>query len=322
MRILYLSQYFPPEIGATQTRAYEMATNLVRMGHKVTVLCEIPNHPKGIVFPEFRGKRVVRREENGVEIHHLWVYTSPVKNFKTRMLFYLTFAFSAVIAGVFLTRGRFDVVYATSPPLFVGAAGRIIAAIKRTKFVFEVRDLWPDSAVALGELSEGRAARLARSLEHHCYRSAKKLIVVTQGIYDTLSTRGGGTYRERLRLITNGTNTAFFRRVESQETIKQLELTEKFVAIYAGIFGIAQGMHTIIECAELLKNENVIFLLIGEGPLKIELAHEIHTKKCTNVILHDEVTRENMPHFYSTANASIVPLRRLEIFKGALPSKM
>lgn len=118
MRILYLSQYFPPEAGATQTRAYEMAHNLVQLGQKVTVIAEIPNHPAGIIRPEYRQKLFTRERLEGMEVIRVWVKTTPVKNFRSRMLFYLTYMVNATLAGLFLARGRYDLIYATSPPPF------------------------------------------------------------------------------------------------------------------------------------------------------------------------------------------------------------
>src|SRR5512139_1192627 len=153
MRILYISQYFPPEAGATQTRAYEMARNLVRLGHQVTMIAEIPNHPSGIIPPEYRGKLIERADLEGIDVIRVWVKTSPVKNFRQRIVFYLSFMLASIFAGLFLARGHFDLLYATSPPLFVGASGLLISRVRRIPFVFEVRDIWPESAVALGELS-------------------------------------------------------------------------------------------------------------------------------------------------------------------------
>jgi hypothetical protein len=164
MRVLYLSQYFPPEVGATQTRAHEMACYLVQAGHQVTMLAEIPNHPSGIIPPAYRGKLWERRPLDGIDVIRLWVITSPHKGFRQRMLFYLSYMVMAILAGLVVglrLRRRYDVIYATSPPLFAGLAGAILSILLRTRLVFEVRDLWPESAVALGELSSPRAIRLA-----------------------------------------------------------------------------------------------------------------------------------------------------------------
>ena len=152
MRILYLSQYFPPEVGATQTRAYEMARGLVKAGHQVTMIAEIPNHPSGIIPPQYRGKLYEQANLDGIDVIRVWVKTSPVKSFPARMAFYLSYALMGTLAGLFGARGKYDLIYATSPPLFVGAAALSISHLRRTPMVFEVRDLWPESAIVLGEL--------------------------------------------------------------------------------------------------------------------------------------------------------------------------
>src|SRR4030042_1782215 len=164
MRILYLSQYFPPEAGATQPRAYEMAKTWVQLGHQVTILTEFPNHPSGIIPPSYKGKLYERSSLDGIEILRVWVKASPIKNFQNRMLFYLTYMINALLAGLFLTRGKYNLVYATSPPLFVGGAAMVIGLFKRIGMIFEVRDLWPESAVALGELSSPVGISLATKL--------------------------------------------------------------------------------------------------------------------------------------------------------------
>ena len=145
MRIIYLSQYFPPEAGATQTRAYEMAKTWVHLGHKVTMLTEFPNHPTGIIPAEYKGKFFEKSNLDGIEVIRVWVKASPLKNFKNRMLFYLTYMVNAIIAGILLARGNYDLIYASSPPLFVGSAALVLRFMKRIPMVFEVRDLWPES---------------------------------------------------------------------------------------------------------------------------------------------------------------------------------
>ncbi len=213
VRILYLSQYFPPEVGATQTRAYEMASNWVRMGHSVSMICEFPNHPSGIIPPEYRGKLYEREALDGIDVIRVWVKASPVKNFRSRMLFYLSYMFSAPLSGLLLARGKYDVIYATSPPLFVGAAALIISQVRGTPLVFEVRDLWPESAVALGELNSPRVIAWATRLEEACYNHARMVVVVTRGIHNRLLECG--IPPDKLARIPNGANVDMFQYSES-----------------------------------------------------------------------------------------------------------
>jgi len=323
MRILYLSQYFPPEVGATQTRAHEMARGLVQAGHQVTMIAEVPNHPHGIIPPAYRGKLYERATLDGIDVIRVWVKSSPVKDFRSRMAFYLSYMVMAALAGIFLARGKFDALYATSPPLFVGGAALILSFLRRIPLIFEVRDLWPESAVALGELKNPRAIRLAAWLEERCYARARQIIVVTQGIYQRLVERGIPT--DKLAFIPNGANTNLFQpQPEAAQALRQeLGLGEAFVVLYAGIHGIAQGLELLLQCARRLENNTSIrFLFVGEGPVKADLMAQAQQMGLSNIIFYGEVARERVPAFLSLARVAVVPLRKLDLFEGALPSKM
>ena len=323
MRMLYLSQYFPPEVGATQTRAYEMAQGLLRAGHQVTMLTEVPNHPEGVIRPEYRGRLIARESLDGIDVIRVWVKTAPAKTFKTRMTFYLSYMLNAVLAGLLLARGRYDVIYATSPPLFVGGAALVLSRLRRTPLVFEVRDLWPESAVALGELHNPRFIRWATALEEACYRRARRIVVVTAGMRARLIERG--IPAAKLALIPNGANTELFQPQPQagQQIRAALGLEDKFLIVYAGIHGIAQGLETALLAADRLRAEPTLhFLFIGEGPRKADLLALKTQLALPNVTLLEAQPREAIPAYLSAANVALVPLRRLELFKGALPSKL
>ena len=323
MRILYLSQYFPPEAGATQTRAYEMASNLVRMGHQVTMLTEFPNHPAGIIPPEYRGKLYERTTLDGIDVIRVWVKASPVKDFRSRMLFYLSFMLNAALAGLLLARGKYDLIYATSPPLFVGGSALALSFLRRTPLAFEVRDLWPESAVALGELSSRRAIAWATRLEETCYRRARAIVVVTRGIRDRLQARG--IPPENLHIIPNGANVDLFQfQPEGRARLRRdLGLEGKFIAIYAGIHGIAQGLETIVEAARRLQSrQNIHFLMVGDGPKKAEISSLAARYNLPNFTLLPAQPSERIPAYLSAADIALVPLRDVDLFKGVLPSKI
>ncbi len=323
MRILYLSQYFPPEVGATQTRAYEMAQGLIRAGHEVTILTEVPNHPEGIIRSEYRGKLWAREDFNNIDAIRVWVKTSATKTFKTRLTFYLSFMANATLAGLFLARGHYDFIYATSPPLFAGGTALALSYLRRIPLVFEVRDLWPESAVALGELKNPRFIRWATWLEETCYRRARRIVVVTHGIQQRLIERG---FPERkIILIPNGANTALFHpQPEAGQSIRrQLGLVDKFLVIYAGIHGVAQGLETVLEAAQLLEDRPQIhFLFVGAGPRKAKLSTLKAQMGLNNVTMLDAQPRETIPAYLSAADLALVPLKHLPLFHGALPSKM
>ena len=324
MRILYLSQYFPPEVGATQTRAYEMARGLVQAGHQVTMLAEVPNHPSGIIPPAYRGKWFERSDLDGIDVLRVWVKASPVKSFRSRMAFYLTFMANGALVGALQARGPFDVVYATSPPLFVGGAGLALHWLKRTSFVFEVRDLWPESAVVLGELHSPRAIALATRLEELCYNRASRVVVVTEGIRQRLLARGQAA--EKLVLIPNGANTELFQPQPAlgAEFRQQHGLRpDDFVVAYAGIHGIAQGLETVLQAAQMLCDQgNIRFVMVGEGPVKADLQQLRSDLGLDNVLMLPEQPRTSMPAVLSAADVALVPLRKVELFEHAVPSKL
>ena len=323
MRILYLSQYFPPEAGATQSRAFEQARNFVRLGHAVTMIAEIPNHPSGVIPPEYRGRLYERGELEGIEVIRVWVKTSPVKNFRQRMAFYLSYMVGAGLAGSLLAHGPYDLVYASSPPLFVGGAALWLSYLRRIPLVFEVRDLWPESAAALGEMSRGRAFAWATRLEQACYRRAKAIVAVTEGTRQRLI--GRGIPAEKLWLVPNGANVEMFqfdpagrRRIRDE-----LGLGEQFVALYAGIHGVAQGLETVLDAARALQGDpEISFLLVGEGPRKAALRELAGGYGLQNLRFLPEVPNEQMPAYLSAADAALVPLRKVELFEGVLPSKL
>jgi len=322
MHILYFSQYYPPEVGATQTRAYEMSRYLASRGHKVTVVTEVPNHPSGVVPPAYRGRLFERCNEEGVDVLRLWVWAAPEKSFKSRMRFYISYMGMAAITGSILA-GLYDLVYATSPPLFVGAAGLAAATMRRVPFVFEVRDLWPESAVALGELRNRRAVQAAEWLEKLLYKRAWRVIAVTHGIRTRLVKRG--VLPSKIELIPNGANTELFQfskagRIAMRE---KLRVSDKFVAMYAGIHGIAQGLETLLDTAELLRDRSdITFVFIGEGPRKQDLLKMAEGMALENVLMLPEVPSVDMPAYLSAADCAIVPLKNDPLFRGALPSKL
>ena len=323
MHILYLSQYFPPEVGATQARAYEMARGLIDAGHRVTMISEIPNHPSGVIQRSYRGKIWERSSLDGIDVIRLWVKTSPVKSTYTRLNFYLSYMVHATLAGLLLARRSYDLIYASSPPLFVGGAALALSLLHRTPMVFEVRDLWPESAVALGEVMSPRAFGLATKLEEACYRRAKAIVAVTQGILSRLIERKIPT--QKLAFIPNGANVDLFQfRPEGRIRIRNtLGLENKFVAIYAGIHGVAQGLETIVEAAKQLQDDrNIHFLMVGEGPQKAEIMALAEKYGLSNLKFIREQPRELIPDYLSAADIALIPLRNLDLFKRALPSKM
>ena len=323
MRILYLSQYFPPEVGATQTRAYEMARGLVQAGHHVTMIAEIPNHPGGIIPPQYQGKLYERTNLDGIDVIRVWVKTSPVKTFRTRIAFYLSYSLMGTLAGLFGARNKYDLIYATSPPLFVGASALALSHLRRTPMAFEVRDLWPESAIVLGELENERAVQLATWLEETCYHRARLIIVTSQEILDHLVERG--VPRDKLALVRNGANIDLFQLdPKARQRIRtELGLENRFIALYAGLFGLAYELDLVLEAAHELETRaaDVHFLLMGDGPTREALQDDASLLGLTNVTFLPAQPRERVPGYFNAADVSLVPLREPNI-PGMLPVKI
>jgi glycosyltransferase involved in cell wall biosynthesis len=322
MRIIYLSQYFPPEAGATQSRAEDFSIALAEAGHEVVVICEIPNHPSGRVPAAYRGRLVRRERHRGVEVIHVWVWTSTRKTFATRLALYASFVISAVLAS-FTVRGPIDTVYATSPPLPVGGAALVIRWLRRARLVFEVRDLWPEVAIALGELRHPLAVRAARWLERRCYRRAAAIVTVTQRIAETV--RRGGVPPGKVFVVPNGANLSRFqpRHADGLGLRRSWQLEGRFVVLYAGLHGLAYDFDSLLDAAARLADESdITFLLVGEGPRKEDIAAKVHARELNNVALHDEVPRDQMPALYSLADVTVIPLRRAVLFQDPVPLKL
>lgn len=321
MKILYITQYFNPEIGATSNRAYANAKYLSKKGHKVVVLTEMPNHPRGIMFPGYRRKLFVKEKLNGFDVVRVWVYATPNKNFMTRLLFYLSFTFLGTIYGI-LNWKNFDAIYATSPPLFVGLIGIFLKKLfPKTKFLFEVRDLWPDFAVALNELHNKKFIKLSQHLERKCYTLADKIVAVTKYFKDEIVKKG--IISTKIDVVPNGTDIDRWRKIQSKKPGDILGCKDRFIVVYAGNLGIAQGLEAIIYAANEFKNQNdILFLFVGDGPIKKQLVQLTNSLKLNNVTFLPSVPSKKICEYLSIANCGVVPLKKSEVFSGTIPSKL
>jgi glycosyltransferase involved in cell wall biosynthesis len=322
MRVLFFSQYFPPEVGATQTRMHHFARRLTANGHQVSVITEIPNHPLGIVFEGYRGQAVQRTIEDGIEIIRTWVYTSPRKTMVRRVLFYSTYMVNAVLAGIFLARRRYDVIFATSPPLPVAVSAYTVSRLQRCPFVMDVRDIWPAVGVILGEIRGQAIIHAAEKLERFLYTQAAAITCVTQSfVRDVI---GKGAKPAKVHFLPNGTIPELFNpdRVDS-ELKRQLGMEGKFVVGFCGNHGVAQGLPEILEAARLLRGRDEFrFLFIGEGPVKARLLEMKARYDLQNVLMLPQVPIDEITPYINTADVMLVPLKRDDIFASFIPSKM
>jgi colanic acid biosynthesis glycosyl transferase WcaI len=330
MKILYVSQYFPPEMGAPAARADELSRHWAAAGHEVTVLTGFPNHPTGVVPPEYRDKLrrlVVREKTDGVNVVRTWLLPFPNRKAYERMLNYSSFCVSAAATGLFLSRP--DVVIATSPQLLVALAGWWLARCKRVPFVFEVRDLWPESlaAVGMGD-SNSLLHRALAKIAGFLYRRSDRVVVVSPAFEDFL-VEHWHVPREKISVIENGVETRLFapEPFTGEAAIrvrKELGVEGKFVVSYIGTMGMAHGLETILAAAAQSRDANpeIVFLMIGEGAEKERIAALARKRGLTNLRFVDQQPREKIPAYIAASDACLVLLKKTALFKTVIPTKM
>jgi glycosyltransferase involved in cell wall biosynthesis len=322
MRILIVTQYYPPEGGAAQNRLSCLATYLKESGHTVTVLTALPNYPTGEIFDGYKGRLVVGEDFDGICIIRTWLYTKPNLRFVGRLANYLSFSGLALLVSIYKVN-RHDIVIAECPSLFVGIAGFIISRIKRAKFVFNVSDLWVDSAVDLGMLKSSALIGLARYVENFLYRNADLITGQTEGIVNTIKAR---INNKPVELITNGVDVGRFRSatdLASNKMGEELHSVGRFVIGYAGLHGLMQDLETVIKTAILLREyEDILFVFYGEGPKKEKLIRMSTEAGLQNVMFYPHQPVQRMPEIFASFDAMVIPFRQLPILKGAVPCKM
>jgi glycosyltransferase involved in cell wall biosynthesis len=329
MKILYVSQYFPPEMGAPSARAAELSRHWAAAGHDVTVLTGFPNHPTGVVPPEYQDKfrRLIAHEQtDGVNVVRTWLLPFPNRKAYERMLNYSSFCASAATTGLFLSRP--DVVIASSPQLLVAVSGWWLAQWKCVPFVFEVRDLWPESLAAVG-MSDGNSL-LHRSLARiagFLYSHADRIVVVAPAFEDYL-VEHWRVPREKISVIENGVETELFApepfSAEAAALRKELDAEGKFVVSYIGTMGMAHGLETIIAAAVQLQTTNpeIVFLMLGEGAEKEHIVALAQQRGLNNLRFVDQQPRERIPAYISASDVCLVPLKKTDLFKTVIPTKM
>ena len=319
MRIMFLTHYFPPEIGAPQARMFELAKRLDEIGDEVTVVTAFPNYPTGVIHEGYRDRFAMEERMDGVRVVRRWVFATPNSGFFKRILNWLSF----VVTSLTTLRqvGPVDVIFVQSPPLPIGIATLAFSRLKRAPFVFNVSDIWPQSAVELGMLRSKFAIRLAEMLEMHIYRRASRVTVPTPGMLERLASRR--VPREKLVLLTNGVDTAAYQPQPPDENLAaQLGLNGHKVFLYAGTHGLSQGLDVILEAAKLTHDSDVLYVLAGEGADKAALVAKARSQGITNVRFLPNQPKSSMPALLNLAYAGIISLRPLDLFRSALPSKM
>ncbi|MGI9120558.1 MAG: glycosyltransferase family 4 protein [Acidimicrobiales bacterium] len=322
MRILVVTHYFPPEIGAPQARLSELAHLWAAAGDRVTVLTGMPNHPTGVVPSEYRGKLRLEEEVDGYQVVRNWVYATPNEKVVKKSLGHLSFMVSGVILGT-RRSGPADVVVVSSPTFFSIASAWLLARLKGAKLVVEVRDLWPAIIVELGVLSNRRVIRVLERLELKAYRAADQIVVVSEGFRGHLTARG--VPPDKVHTIPNGVDLGLFcpDGANGGKSRARLGAPEgKVLVLYVGAHGISQGLTTLADAAARLGGEAVHFSFVGEGSRKQHLERHIRRLGLTNVTLVPGVPRNQVPGLLAAADICVVCLRDVPLFSSFIPSKI
>lgn len=322
MRITFLCQYYPPEMGAPAARTSEHAFHWVALGHEVTVITGFPNHPTGIIHPNYRGMWLKREQVDGIDLLRTWVYCAANKGFLKRVLNFLSFFLSSLLLGGLFTR-RPDVVIGTSPQFFCAVAAWLLSYWKGAPFVFEVRDIWPQSAVELGALRNRLLIKLIESIEQRLYVAATLIVVVAESTRTYLHSRG--IEDTKIVFIPNGIDCRF---LEGGTTVPA-QIREAngwnnlFLVSYIGTHGLSHALEVVLDAARQLEDyPDIHFLFVGEGAEKERLLKLASSGKQRNVTFLKEQPREELAGLYRASDLGLVTLRRLPIFTRVLPSKL
>ncbi|MCL5971125.1 MAG: glycosyltransferase family 4 protein [Firmicutes bacterium] len=321
MRFLFLTQYYPPEPGAASLRLRAMAHQLMRHGHQVEVVTAFPHHLGAQRTRRHRGRLFFSEVVEGVPVIRTWIWIVPSGRLWRRLLNYFSFVVTS-FWGLWRAR-RPDYIIVESPPLFLGITAYIYGKIRRVPYILSVSDLWPESAVALGLVKNRHIIRWSQKLEFFLYRHARYVSGVTEGICRSVEETQMIDPR-RVLFFPNGVDTEVFRPLEpSRELAEHLGVQEKHVFMYPGTMGYAQGLEVILDAAEMLRDRpEIVFLLVGEGPVKPSLMALAEGRGLSNVRFEELQPFERMSLYFSLARGVVVPLRRHKLFAGARPSKV
>ena len=316
MKFIIHTQYYPPEKGAAPTRLSELAANLVNAGHDVTILAAMPNYPTGKIFPGYGGF-VKREKEGNIKFVRTWIYPTKSSKMIPRLVNYFSFVISSFLGGLFFLR-KSDYLLTESPPLFIGMSSYLLCFLKRCRWIFNVSDLWPDSAVNMGVIGMGTSYKISKVLEKFFYRKAwltsgqsKEII---EGVKQTVP--GTKTYH-----LSNGADVSRFNpALRSQKIHTELGDGVECVAVYAGLHGMAQGLDQIVEAAKYLRclNGKLKIVFIGDGPDKEMLMKNAADLQIIKFL--DPQPKEKIPEFLASSDIALVPLKTY--IHGAVPSKI
>lgn len=319
MRILFLTDNFPPEVNAPATRTYEHCLEWVKQGVDVTVITCAPNFPEGKVYEGYRNKLLNREIIDGIKVVRVWTYITANEGFVKRILDYLSFMIAAFIAGLFV---KTDVIVATSPQFFTAISGRWLSFWKRKPWVMEVRDLWPESIMAVGATKRNVIISFFEWLEKRMYKSASTIVVVTDSFAKTIIEKHG-IKSKKVAVIKNGANLEMYQpQPKNEKLLLELGLENKFIIGYIGTHGMAHALEFVLHAANQIIDPTVHFLLIGAGAKRKELLQLKDELNLKNVTMLESISKKEVVQYTSILDVGLVNLKRSDTFKSVIPSKI
>jgi len=318
MRILFLTDNFPPEVNAPATRTYEHCQEWIKNGAEVTVLTCAPNFPHGKLYKGYKNRLYQKETIDGINVIRVWSYMSSNSGFIKRVLDYLSFSFMSFLVGLFQ---KFDVIIATSPQFFTTWTGYGLSKMKRKPWIFELRDIWPESIKTVGALKQGRVVDTLEKIELFLYKDSTKVVTVTDAFKGNLISRG--ISNDKIEVITNGSNLELFSiRNKDIGLLKKLNLEDKFVVGYIGTHGLAHSLDFIVTSIAKIRDKSIHFLFVGDGAMKKSIVKISNDLKLKNITFLDAIPKEKVPRYLSICDISLAPLKNEENFKTVIPSKI
>ena len=319
MKILFITDNFTPEVNAPATRTYEHVKEWIKDKNvEVTIITCAPNFPHGKVYNGYKNKLYQKEYIDGIEVIRVWSYITSNSGFLKRVLDYISFGIMAFLVGLFK---KHDLIIATSPQFFTTWAAWGLSKIKRKPWIFELRDLWPESIKTVGAMKQGKAIDTLEKIELGLYKSCNKVVAVTDAFKTNLINRGIDA--NKIEVVTNGSNMELFSpREKNQELLKSLNLENKFVIGYIGTHGMAHSLDFIVNSISKIKDEDIHFLFIGDGAMKqkvLELAKDLNIKNATFL---NPIKKDDVPDYLNICDVSLAPLKKEDNFKTVIPSKI
>ena len=323
MHILFVSDNFPPEVNAPSNRTFEHCKQWVKAGAKVTVVTGVPNFPSGKVFKGYRNKLWQTEKINDIDVFRVWTFIYPNKGFIGRIIDYMSFMGTSFLISFFIK--KVDIVVGTSPQFFTVCSARMIGLCKRIPWIFELRDLWPDSIVAVGAMRKRKIFYLLKKIEYSLYRSSSAIVAVTETFKDHLVRTG--VDGNKISVVKNGVDVStVIKSSDSLRLKRQLGIEGKFIVGYIGTLGLAHGLDTLVWAAKMLQNDSsakdIKILIMGDGAEKLTLSSLAKKFNLRNILFVDTVPRNVVFEYISMLDLGVVHLKNQTIFRGVIPSKI